>query len=49
MDTLGAGGLILALISIVYAIQLGLQINKMKKKIAELEEMERKALEQRKG
>jgi hypothetical protein len=44
MDNLGAGGVVLALIAIVYAIQLGFQINRMKRKIAELEELERRNL-----
>ena len=47
MDARGIGGLILALIALFYTVQLGLQINRMKKKIAEIEELERKTLERK--
>lgn len=37
MDMLSAGGFILAFIAFVYAIQLGLQMRKLRQKIEEIE------------
>jgi hypothetical protein len=42
MNGLVAGSFLLALIAFAYAIQLGMQIRTMKKKLAALEELERK-------
>ena len=41
MDLLSAGGFILAFIAFVYAIQLGLQMQKLKKKIEEIERLKK--------
>jgi uncharacterized protein YoxC len=47
MDMLNTGGLILALVALVYAIQLGLQLKKLKEKISELERIENELLKKK--
>jgi uncharacterized protein YoxC len=47
MDMLNTGGLILALVALVYAIQLGLQLKKLKQKISELERIENELLKKK--
>ena len=41
MDILSAGGFILAFIAFVYAVQLGMQMRKLKQKIEELEQLKK--------
>lgn len=41
MDMLSAGGFILAFIAFVYAMQLGMQMRKLKQKIEELERLKK--------
>ena len=41
MDMLSAGGFILAFIAFVYAVQLGMQMRKLKQKIEELEQLKK--------
>ena len=41
MDLLSTGGFVLAFIAFVYAIQLGLQMRKLKAKIEEIERLKK--------
>ena len=45
MNGLTAGSFVLALFALAYAVLLGTQLRAMRKKIAELEELERKLAE----
>ena len=47
MNLLVSGGFVLALFALIYAVQLGLQLRKLKEKIAEIERIENELLKKK--